>query len=131
MSSDLMLPCSRFFTKLRPPNPYLRPFIIQSHLRYSDEGIGRRNGWQLGMKVGELTGDSQTTKQQIVSEASIIVTIPEKWDVVSLKQSDIGETSHNRRRLRTCGGGPCCEGDQEDGRNFTICAVGRSVCNAA
>jgi pre-mRNA-splicing helicase BRR2 len=38
------------------------------------------------MKVGELTGDSQMTKQQI-SEASIIVTTPEKWDVITRKQT--------------------------------------------
>jgi len=38
------------------------------------------------MKVAELTGDSQMTKQQI-SEASIIVTTPEKWDVITRKQT--------------------------------------------
>jgi len=44
------------------------------------------------MKVGELTGDSQMTKQQI-SEASIIVTTPEKWDVITRKQSDTSYTN--------------------------------------
>ncbi len=39
------------------------------------------------MKVGELTGDSQMTKQQI-SESSIIVTTPEKRDVITCKQTD-------------------------------------------
>jgi len=34
------------------------------------------------MEVGELTGDSQMTKQQI-TQASIIVTTPEKWDSTS------------------------------------------------
>ncbi|KAF8427210.1 hypothetical protein L210DRAFT_1061416 [Boletus edulis BED1] len=33
-----------------------------------------------GVKVGELTGDSQMMKQQI-SETQIIVTTPEKWDL--------------------------------------------------
>src|SRR5260221_12642293 len=45
-----------------------------------------------GMKVGELTGDSQMTKQQI-SDASIIVTTPEKWDVITRKQSDTSYTN--------------------------------------
>ena len=44
------------------------------------------------MKVGELTGDSQMTKQQI-SEASIIVTTPEKWDVITRKQTDTSYTN--------------------------------------
>ena len=44
------------------------------------------------MKVGELTGDSQMTKQQI-SEASIIVATPEKWDVITRKQTDTSYTN--------------------------------------
>ncbi|KAF9003722.1 Sec63-domain-containing protein [Hymenopellis radicata] len=40
-----------------------------------------------GMKVGELTGDSQMTKQQI-AETQIIVTTPEKYDVVTRKSTD-------------------------------------------
>jgi hypothetical protein len=44
------------------------------------------------MKVGELTGDSQMTKQQI-SEASIIVTTPEKWDIITHKQMDTSYTN--------------------------------------
>ncbi|KAJ2079560.1 Pre-mRNA splicing [Coemansia sp. RSA 988] len=38
----------------------------------------------LGLKVAELTGDSQLTKQQI-SETQLIVTTPEKWDVITRK----------------------------------------------
>ncbi|KAJ2768290.1 Pre-mRNA splicing, partial [Coemansia nantahalensis] len=38
----------------------------------------------LGLRVAELTGDSQLTKQQI-SETQLIVTTPEKWDVVTRK----------------------------------------------
>lgn len=38
----------------------------------------------LGMKVSELTGDSQLTKQQI-TETHLIVTTPEKWDVITRK----------------------------------------------
>ena len=41
----------------------------------------------LGIKVAELTGDSQLTKQQI-AETQIIVTTPEKWDVITRKTTD-------------------------------------------
>lgn len=45
-----------------------------------------------GIKVGELTGDSQMTKQQI-AETHIIVTTPEKWDVITRKSSDTSYTT--------------------------------------
>ncbi|CAO1626159.1 unnamed protein product [Parajaminaea phylloscopi] len=45
-----------------------------------------------GMTVNELTGDSQLTKQQI-AETQIIVTTPEKWDVISRKSSDTSYTN--------------------------------------
>jgi pre-mRNA-splicing helicase BRR2 len=45
-----------------------------------------------GIKIGELTGDSQMTKQQI-SETQIIVTTPEKWDVITRKNSDTSYTN--------------------------------------
>ncbi|KDN49983.1 hypothetical protein RSAG8_01319, partial [Rhizoctonia solani AG-8 WAC10335] len=45
-----------------------------------------------GVKVGELTGDSQLTKQQI-SETQIIVTTPEKWDVITRKSTDTSYTN--------------------------------------
>ena len=44
------------------------------------------------MKVSELTGDSQLTKQQI-SATQIIVTTPEKWDVITRKASDTSYTT--------------------------------------
>jgi len=40
-----------------------------------------------GIKVGGLTGASQMTKQQI-AEMQIIVTTPEKWDVITRKSTD-------------------------------------------
>ena len=40
-----------------------------------------------GVRVAELTGDRQLTKQQI-SETQIIVTTPEKWDIITRKASD-------------------------------------------
>ncbi|KAG6332314.1 hypothetical protein ID866_6773, partial [Astraeus odoratus] len=45
-----------------------------------------------GIKVGELTGDSQMTKQQI-TETQIIVTTPEKWDVITRKSTDTSYTN--------------------------------------
>ena len=45
-----------------------------------------------GVKVNELTGDSQLTKQQI-AETQIIVTTPEKWDVITRKSTDTSYTN--------------------------------------
>ena len=45
-----------------------------------------------GVQVSELTGDSQLTKQQI-AETQIIVTTPEKWDVITRKATDISYTT--------------------------------------
>jgi activating signal cointegrator complex subunit 3 len=45
---------------------------------------------QLGIVVRELTGDMQLTKQEIL-QTQILVTTPEKWDVVTRKS--LGDTS--------------------------------------
>ncbi|KAI9220719.1 Sec63 Brl domain-containing protein [Blastocladiella britannica] len=45
-----------------------------------------------GIKVGELTGDSQMNKQQL-QETQMIVTTPEKWDVITRKGTDRSYTS--------------------------------------
>lgn len=45
-----------------------------------------------GITVSELTGDHQLTKQQI-AETQIIVTTPEKWDVITRKATDISYTN--------------------------------------
>lgn len=45
-----------------------------------------------GVVVNELTGDSQLTKAQI-AETQIIVTTPEKWDVISRKSTDTSYTN--------------------------------------
>ena len=45
-----------------------------------------------GIKVSELTGDRQLTKQQI-QETQIIVTTPEKWDVITRKATDTSYTN--------------------------------------
>ncbi|KAF9247180.1 Sec63-domain-containing protein [Melanogaster broomeanus] len=51
--------------------------------------LGRRLRW-LSIKVRELTGDMQLTKAEI-AETQIIVTTPEKWDVVTRKPTGEGE----------------------------------------
>lgn len=45
-----------------------------------------------GIKVSELTGDRQLTKQQI-ADTQIIVTTPEKWDVITRKATDMTYTN--------------------------------------
>ena len=45
-----------------------------------------------GITVSELTGDRQLTKQQI-ADTQIIVTTPEKWDVITRKASDTSYTN--------------------------------------
>lgn len=45
-----------------------------------------------GISVRELTGDQQLTKQQI-ADTQIIVTTPEKWDIVTRKSGDRTYTS--------------------------------------
>ncbi|KAJ1973126.1 Pre-mRNA splicing, partial [Dimargaris verticillata] len=45
-----------------------------------------------GIKVAELTGDVQLTKQQI-AETQVIITTPEKWDVITRKATDRSYTN--------------------------------------
>ncbi|KAI9830786.1 MAG: DEIH-box ATPase [Phylliscum demangeonii] len=45
-----------------------------------------------GIRVSELTGDRQLTKQQI-ADTQIIVTTPEKWDVITRKATDVSYTN--------------------------------------
>ena len=45
-----------------------------------------------GITVSELTGDRQLTKQQI-AETQVIVTTPEKWDVITRKATDLSYTN--------------------------------------
>lgn len=44
-----------------------------------------------GIKVSELTGDRQLTKQQI-ADTQLIVTTPEKWDIITRKATDTSYT---------------------------------------
>ncbi|KAK9480126.1 Sec63 Brl domain-containing protein [Lipomyces japonicus] len=53
------------------------------------EKLGKRLKW-LGIEVRELTGDMQLTRNEIM-KTQIIVTTPEKWDVVTRKSSGDSE----------------------------------------
>ena len=53
------------------------------------EKLGSRLSW-LGIRVRELTGDMHLTKKEIL-QTQIIVTTPEKWDVVTRKST--GDTA--------------------------------------
>ncbi|KAL6571973.1 DExH-box ATP-dependent RNA helicase DExH12 [Orobanche minor] len=48
---------------------------------------------QYGVKVKELSGDQTLTRQQI-EETQIIVTTPEKWDIITRKSGDRTYTQH-------------------------------------
>ena len=61
------------------------------------EKLGRRLAW-LGIKVRELTGDMHLTKKEI-TETQIIVTTPEKWDVVTRKSTGDTELVQKVRLL--------------------------------
>lgn len=52
----------------------------------------------LGIRVRELTGDMQLTRQEIAT-TQVIVTTPEKWDVVTRKQSGDNELVSKVRLL--------------------------------
>jgi len=59
--------------------------------------FAKRLQW-LSIRVRELTGDMQLTKAE-VAETQIIVTTPEKWDVVTRKPAGEGEIASVRRQL--------------------------------
>ncbi|KAL8694639.1 MAG: hypothetical protein Q9218_000734 [Villophora microphyllina] len=61
------------------------------------EKLGKRLEW-LGIQVRELTGDMQLTKKEIV-QTQIIVTTPEKWDVVTRKSTGDTELVQKVRLL--------------------------------
>ena len=61
------------------------------------EKLGRRLAW-LGIRVREYTGDMHLTKKEIV-ETQVIVTTPEKWDVVTRKSTGDTELVQKVRLL--------------------------------
>ncbi|MCJ1470873.1 hypothetical protein MMC07_009520 [Pseudocyphellaria aurata] len=61
------------------------------------EKLGKRLAW-LGVQVREFTGDMHLTKNEIV-QTQIIVTTPEKWDVVTRKSTGDTELVQKVRLL--------------------------------
>ena len=61
------------------------------------EKLGKRLAW-LGINVREFTGDMHLTKKEIV-QTQIIVTTPEKWDVVTRKSTGDTELVQKVRLL--------------------------------
>ena len=61
------------------------------------EKLGRRLAW-LGLQARELTGDMHLTKREII-QTQIIVTTPEKWDVVTRKSTGDTELVQKVRLL--------------------------------
>ncbi|KAG8218769.1 Sec63-domain-containing protein [Butyriboletus roseoflavus] len=59
--------------------------------------LGKRLKW-LSISVRELTGDMQLTKAEM-AETQIIVTTPEKWDVVTRKPTGEGELASQLKLL--------------------------------
>jgi antiviral helicase SLH1 len=59
--------------------------------------FAKRLQW-LAIRVRELTGDMQLTKVEI-AETQIIVTTPEKWDVVTRKPTGEGDIASVRTPL--------------------------------
>ncbi|KAG5637451.1 hypothetical protein H0H81_004468 [Sphagnurus paluster] len=59
--------------------------------------LGKRLSW-LNVQVRELTGDMQMTKAEI-AQTQIIVTTPEKWDVVTRKPTGEGELASSLKLL--------------------------------
>lgn len=68
---------------------YIAPLkaLVQEQMRE----FQRRLTANFGIVVNELTGDSSLTKQQI-AETQVLVTTPEKWDVITRKGSDVSYT---------------------------------------
>lgn len=68
---------------------YISPLkaLVQEQVREFGEKLK-----PYGIKVAELTGDRNLTKQQI-SETQMIITTPEKWDVITRKSSDTSYTN--------------------------------------
>ncbi|KAK5293299.1 putative steryl acetyl hydrolase mug81, partial [Cryomyces antarcticus] len=96
------------------PNPFEEPEAVDFTVKYEDfkivyvapmkalaaeitEKLGKRLAW-LGIQVRELTGDMHLTKKEIV-RTQILVTTPEKWDVVTRKSTGDTELVQKVRLL--------------------------------
>ncbi|RDW25348.1 Sec63 Brl domain-domain-containing protein [Yarrowia lipolytica] len=68
---------------------YIAPLkaLVQEQVREFSKRLN-----SMGLKVSELTGDHNLTKQQI-AETQLLVTTPEKWDVITRKAADSSYTN--------------------------------------
>lgn len=64
------------------------------------ENFGKRLA-PLGLVVRELTGDMQLTKSEIMA-TQMLITTPEKWDVITRKSTGILRTSYFFPLLLPC-----------------------------
>ena len=109
-----MLAILNAISKNSKPNPSEQPSVTEFTVQLDDfkivyvapmkalaaeitEKLGKRLAW-LGVRVRELTGDMQLSKKEII-ETQIIVTTPEKWDVVTRKSTGDTELVHKVRLL--------------------------------
>ena len=70
-------------TRTHTPPPCFPPQALAAEMA----GAFSRRLEPLGVVVRELTGDMQLSKKE-VEETQMIVTTPEKWDVITRKSSD-------------------------------------------
>ncbi|KAK3060481.1 hypothetical protein LTS18_008461, partial [Coniosporium uncinatum] len=109
-----MLAILNVISKNITPNPSEHPDAIDFTLHAEDfkivyvapmkalaaevtEKLGKRLAW-LGVRARELTGDMHLTKAEIL-DTQIIVTTPEKWDVVTRKSTGDTELVQKVRLL--------------------------------
>ncbi len=109
-----MLTILNAIAKHTTPHPFEEPEAIDFTVQTTDfkvvyvapmkalaaeitEKLGKRLAW-LGIRVRELTGDMHLTKAEIV-QTQIIVTTPEKWDVVTRKSTGDTELVQKVRLL--------------------------------
>ena len=70
------------------PANRLRPdgvLLLEVHRHHKGSS---KTSFGSGLKVGELTGDMQLSKKEL-AETQMIVTTPEKWDVITRKGGDV------------------------------------------
>ncbi|TKA64337.1 hypothetical protein B0A49_06437, partial [Cryomyces minteri] len=114
-TSENMLICAPTgAAKNMVPSPFEQPEAVDFTVKYEDfkivyvapmkalaaeitEKLGKRLAW-LGIQVRELTGDMHLTKKEIV-QTQILVTTPEKWDVVTRKSTGDTELVQKVRLL--------------------------------
>lgn len=70
----------------KPPENSTSPVLLLQVYRLRKGSS--KTSFGSGLKVGELTGDMQLSKKEL-AETQMIVTTPEKWDVITRKGGDV------------------------------------------